>query len=345
MSCYSVPPMRFAVLLLAVCAARAQFKSTVPLVVAPTTVTDAKGRYVDGLTTDDLLLYDNNVPQRLQMDWMLFPIDLVVAIETGSNSGAVIDKLGGSGILFSALVAAEAGETALVTFSNEVRLRQPFTADSDFLTKSLRDLHKGGGEAHILDGLRDSMRLFEDRPPGRRRIILAIAEKRDRGSNATLAQVIEEAQRRNVAIYWLTYSPFLEPFTARPKQGPDPSKPDTADVVMPPCPSCAKPKDVALPPDLGPGGLIYGLGELFRLKKPDLADLFTRNTGGRTAAFLKKSGLEDTIRMIGEEVHRQYILTFEPKGGVAGQYHVLRAIVKGRPELRVKTREGYWGVQ
>ncbi len=74
----------------------AQFKSTVPLVVAPTTVTDSKGHYVDGLTSDDLILYDNNVPQKIQMDWMTYPIDLVVAVQTSENSGAVIDKLGGS---------------------------------------------------------------------------------------------------------------------------------------------------------------------------------------------------------------------------------------------------------
>jgi hypothetical protein len=78
----------------------AQFKSTVPLVLAPTTVTDSKGHYVDGLTTDDLILYDNNVPRTIQMDWMTYPIDLVVAVQTSANSGAVIDKLGGSGILF-----------------------------------------------------------------------------------------------------------------------------------------------------------------------------------------------------------------------------------------------------
>ena len=60
----------------------AQFKSTVPLVVAPTTVTDAKGRYVDGLTPEDLILYDNNVPQAIQMDWTTYPIDLVVAVQT-----------------------------------------------------------------------------------------------------------------------------------------------------------------------------------------------------------------------------------------------------------------------
>ena len=46
----------------------AQFKSNVPLVVAPTTVTDSKGHYINGLTQQDLILYDNNVPQTIQLD-------------------------------------------------------------------------------------------------------------------------------------------------------------------------------------------------------------------------------------------------------------------------------------
>src|ERR1700730_11239280 len=87
----------------------AQFKSTVPLVVAPTTVTDSKGHYVDGLTPQDLILYDNNVCQAIAMEWTTYRIDLVVAVQTSSNSGAVIDNLGGSGILFAELLAADAG--------------------------------------------------------------------------------------------------------------------------------------------------------------------------------------------------------------------------------------------
>ena len=85
-----------AAILLFTCIGYAQFKSTAPLVVAPTTVTDSKGRFVDGLTPEDLILYDNNVPQAIRMDWMTYPIDLVFAVQTSSNSGAVIDKLGGS---------------------------------------------------------------------------------------------------------------------------------------------------------------------------------------------------------------------------------------------------------
>jgi hypothetical protein len=158
----------------------AQFKSTVPLVVAPTTVTDSKGHYVDGLTPQDLILFDNNVPQPTQMDWMMYPIDLVVAVETSSNSGAVIDKLGGTGILFTQLLAADAGETAVISFSDEVKVHQNFTSNPDFVIHALRMLRKEGGDAHMLDALREALLMLERRPAGRRRIILMIAEKRDR---------------------------------------------------------------------------------------------------------------------------------------------------------------------
>ncbi len=151
------------------------------------------------------------------MDWMAYPIDLVVAVETGANSGAVIDKLGDSGILFTQMLAANAGETAVVTFSDEVTVRQNFTGDPDAVTQSLRMLTKDGYNAHILDGLQRALTLLETRPAGRRRIILIIAEQRDRGSEAKLADVMEQAQRVNAAVYWMTYSSFLEPFSAKPK--------------------------------------------------------------------------------------------------------------------------------
>src|SRR5580700_308354 len=71
-------------------AAWGQFKSTVPLVVAPTTVTDAKGHFVDGLDTSGLILYDNNVAQHAQLDFEVYPISLVVAVQTSLNSEAVL---------------------------------------------------------------------------------------------------------------------------------------------------------------------------------------------------------------------------------------------------------------
>ncbi len=334
--------MRAAVVVLLFAAvAAAQFRTTAPLVVAPTTVKDAKGQFVDGLTTDDLILYDNNVPQKIQMDWMTFPIDLVVAVQTSENSGAVIDKLGGSGILFTELLAGDRGQTAVLSFSGKTTVRLDFTDRVEEVVHEMRMLRKDGGPAHTLDALREALAMLEKRPAGRRRVILAIAEKRDRGSKSTMAEVLEQAQRQNVAVYWLTYSPFLEPYTVRAKTKED-TKPIAERIKVQQCAMCPKPDDTPVPADLGPGGLLYGLGELFRMKQPDLSEVFTRMSGGRTLSFLKKGALEHAIQLVGEEVHRQYILTFEPKGGEAGQFHPIRVVVKGRPELVAKTREGYW---
>jgi VWFA-related protein len=322
----------------------AQFKSTVPLVVAPTTVTDSKGHYVDGLTSEDLILYDNNVPKAIQMDWMTYPIDLVVAVQTSSNSGAVIDKLGGSGILFTQLLAADAGETAVVSFSDDVKVHQDFTGNPDLVIHALRMLRKEGGGAHMLDGLHQALLMLQQRPSGRRRIILMIAEKRDRSSQAKLTDVMEVVQRLNAAVYWLTYSPLLQPFTVKPKTAED-LKPEAERIKVQKCALCPPPDDTPVPLDLGPGGNIYAIGELMRLHQPDLSSLFTKTTGGRTMNFLKKNALEHAIQLVGEEVHRQYILSFEPKGGEPGKFHALRVTVKNRPELQARTREGYWALQ
>jgi VWFA-related protein len=338
-------PMRVAaVIVMLASAGWAQFKSTAPLVVAPTTVTDSKGHYVDGLTPADLILYDNNVPQKIQMDWMMYPIDLVVAVQTADNSGAVIDKLGGAGILFTQLLAADAGETAVISFGDEVKVHQDFTGSADLVIHALRMLRKEGGDGHALDALREALLMLEKRPSGRRRIILMIAEKRDHGSQVKLPDVMEQTERLNAAIYWLTYSPMLQPFTVRPKTVED-EKPEAERIKVPQCSYCPAPDDTPVPPDLGPGGLMYSISELVRLKKPDLSNVFTRATGGRTLNFLKKSALEEAIQLVGEEVHRQYILSFEPKGGEPGRFHAIRVVVKDRPELRASTRDGYWALQ
>ncbi len=321
----------------------AQFKSNVPLVLAPTTVTDSKGNYVDGLTSEDLKLYDNNVPQQIQLDWVQYPIDLLVAIQTSNNSGPMIDKLGSSGILLTQLLAGEGGETAVLSFSDRVKVHQEFSSDPDAVIHALRMLRIEGGSAHILDALSQALSMLEQRSAGRRRIIVVIAEKRDRASETKLAAVMERVQKLNVAIYWLSYSPLLEPFTVKPKTMED-LKPEAERIKFPKCALCPAPDDRAAPLDLGPGGLVYALGELMRLKQPDLSVLFTKSTGGEALNFLKKNALEHAVQRIGEEVHRQYILRFEPKGDESRKFHALRVTLQNRTELQARTRAGYWAL-
>jgi len=264
-------------------------------------------------------------------------------VQASGNSGAVIDKLGGSGILFTQLLAAAAGETAMITFSDEVRVHQDFTGDPDQLTHSLRMLRMEGDGAHMLDGLAAALAMLEQRPAARRRIVLVIGEKRDRGSKAKLVDIMQRVQKLNATIYWLTYSPFLQPFTVKPKTVED-TKPEAERIKKPACAWCPKPDDRGVPFDTGPGGLIYAIGELARMKQPELPEMFANATGGRTLNFLKKNALEQAVELVGAEVHRQYILSFAPAGGDTGGFHAIRVAVKGRSGLAVRTRAGYWAL-
>jgi VWFA-related protein len=319
-----------ALLLLIATAAGAQFKSTATLVVAPTTVTDSKGKYIDAVLPEDLVLYDNGVRQPIQVDESFNPISLVVAVQTSANSAAILDKLGSSGILFADLLAGDRGETALVTFSDEVRTRRDFTTSSDNLAAGLRSLHVQGDGAVALEAVMQSLAMLAKRKSDRRRILLVIAEKRDRSSKVKFQTVLHEAQRQNVQIYWLSYSPFLEPFTAGQKtlKSKDPSKDGTP-----------------LPPDMAPGNLLSVFTELARQGKPDNSVQLTRTTGGRAIGFLKQDALEEAIQSVASEVHRQYIVSFTPPPAKPGQYHAIRIEVKDHPEWTARTRAGYWSMQ
>jgi VWFA-related protein len=307
-----------------------QFRSTVPLVVAPTTITDAKGRFIDGLEPGDLRLYDNNVPQKIQLDEEVRPISLVVAIQASLNAAPVLDKLGRSGALFADLLAGEAGETALLTFSNEATLRQDFTSDAAALSRRLKSLTIQGNGVASLDALLRALRMLAARGTSRRHIVLLIAEKRDRSSKSGAAAVLQEAQRQNALIYWLSFSPSLTAYTARAK---------TVHSVDP------KEDGKLEPPPMGPPNLLNVIPELYQLGKPDLSELFARATGARNTGFLRRNGLEEAIQAVGEEVHRQYLISFQPGPSLAGVFHTIRVEVAKRPDLRVRTRAGYWTIE
>jgi VWFA-related protein len=318
------------VLVLAAAMLGAQFRSTSSLVIAPTTITDPSGKYIDGLRPEDLILYDNNVPQPIQVEEASNPLSLIVAIQTSANSSANLDKLGDTGILFTHVVAGNLGQTALLSFSDTTHLLADFTSNPDRLAGVLRNLHTQGNEAIALDAVMEALSRLNRRPPSHRRILLVIGEARDRSSKLHLDELSAAALRQNVIIYWVTYSPFLSDFTARQK---------TVKSLDP------KKNGEPVPRDVAPGNLLSLFSEIGHQAKSDAAAELTRVTGGRAMHYLKKESLEEAIQSIGGEIHRQYLVSFQPRPAPAGQYHAIRIAVKDRPELIARTRAGYWTVQ
>jgi hypothetical protein len=79
-----------------------------------------------------------------------------------------------------------------------------------------------------------------------------------------------------------------------------------------------------------------------RLADTDLAAALAQSSGGMTTSFLRKEGLEKALEAIGADLHEQYLVSFQPDANSTAGFHAIRVEVKGRPELVVRARAGYW---
>jgi VWFA-related protein len=303
-------------------------KTTVPLVVAPTTVTDRAGHYVRGLLPADLLLLDNNVPRQIHVDELTMPISLVVAVETTQNSWAALDKIKTVGSMIEPLVAGERGEAAVIWYGSDVTVAQDFTADTGTLEQVFRQVRASGSGGSAIEAVAKAVDLLAARKDNRK-VVFVIGESKDRGSKIPLEQAISRAQRENVTVYFITYSRFLTPFTSTWKE------------VCDDHPENCRPRD----PEWGDTNLAAVFGEMRALAKTNIAEAFAKYTGGRRVSFLKQKGLEEVIESLGEEIHNQYLITFTPPHSDAEEFHQIRVTVRNRSDVVVRTRAGYWPVQ
>ena len=283
------------------------------LVVAPTVVTDRQGGFIRGLTEENLILYDNNVPVKIHLDDVALPISLVFVIQTTASAHDVLEKLRKETLLVEPLLTGRGGDAAVMAFADGAHTMQPFTPDPDAVSDAIQNLEVTGEGGSGIDAVVSAIRLLTKHEGDRRRVILLISEKHDRSSKAKLEFALASAQRANVTVYSVTFSPFLAPFTNRE------STPADSNMNLAPI-----------------------FGEIRHAAQKDMADAFAKSTGGRELGFLSKKGLEEAIGKIGEDLHGQYLISFQPRNLRAGEFHRIRVEVKGHAEYVARTRVGYW---
>jgi VWFA-related protein len=303
-------------------------KTTVPLVVAATTITDRSGHYVLGLTPADLLLLDNNVPRKIQVDELTMPISLVIAVQSTQNAWAALDKIKKIGSMIEPLVAGDLGEVAVIRYDQDVTVAQDFTSDTATLEGVFNQPSARGSGGKAIEAVAKAVDLLAARKDNRK-IVFVIGESKDRGSKMPLEQAISRAQRENVTVYFLTYSRFLTPFTST----------DWGPICDEHHENCH-----ARDPEWGDTNLIAVFGEMRALAKTNIAEAFAKYTGGRRVSFLKQKGLEEVIESLGEEIHNQYLISFTPPHSDAEEFHQIRVTVRNRSDVIVRTRAGYWPV-
>jgi VWFA-related protein len=328
-----------------------KFKLQSILVNTPVTVRDAKGEMVHDLESGDFRITDNGVEQKIShFDLGSDPLSLVVVVETSSRLDAILPEIRKSGILLTQTVMGPNGEAALVGFNDSVDKLQDFTVNADAIETAMTHLKEGTSGAKLYDAMKLSVEMLSARPmatptqPGRRRVMLVLAEAHDEGSDAKLGEVLRHAQLANVTIYSVGISSTRAALQKKPEYKRPPNPTPDGTFGLPPIPGTVQTPTTE--------NDRYGNIDLMALAvwavqhiKDQITDhaleIAATATGGAHMATWKDRSIENAIDEIGGELHSQYSLSYTPSDTQATGYHEIKVDVD-RVGLKVRARPGYY---
>lgn len=319
-------------------------RTSVSVVQAPVTVTDKDGNIVNGLQPNQFHLFDNGKEQDIRVDVAFQPLSLVIAIQCSDRTDTVLKQLKKAGALFGPQVLGENGEAAVIAFDHRIREMQSFTNDGTKISEAIKKINAGSTSARLIDAVDKGVYLLRSRPVTRRKVILVVAENRDQASEGKLRETLFDAQLSNVSIYTVNISRLVTNANTPQQVERSNGLPATAYSLpggSPPTPTSMAQKTQ-----------VYNRVEFVPLFKEIYIDVkgifvappsevFTHETGGAQLSFYKERGLEDAIQRVSEEIHSQYMISYNPNNKTEGGFHEI-IIRLDRTDLKVRTRPGYY---
>ncbi len=307
----------------------ATLRANSTLVLVPALVKNTGGELAYSLTANDFVVTDNGVPQRVSLEEKQ-PLAMVVLMQTGGAARKEFAAYRHLDTMLRALAEGNPCRIAVVDFDGKPRLVTPFSADLDALPEELTepaDDPEADGAA-IFDGVAYALDLLKRQPAGMRRAILLISQPQDVGSTTKREDLIREIGETNTAIYSLTFSPAKQKL----KRGLlfKENTPGNKPISVGACVNCVAYFDLGKP-----------LGIAYEAMGRDAASEVAGLSGGESVEFESKASFETGVSGLANHLTNRYELSFRPTGQEPG-LHALSVTVKGRPELTVEARSGYW---
>jgi Ca-activated chloride channel homolog len=172
----------------------------VDLVNVNATVRDQSGRYLSGLTQDNFTILENGVEQKLSF----FNHDAQTNLSVGvlvDTSGSMRHKLQQAlqTVREVSLALRPQDEMFLVTFNDDVEVRQKFTKNPEDVQRALRGI-RSGGETSVYDALQLAIQEMKNARNGKR-ILLLVSDGFDTRSKLTMDQALEQLKRSQLQLY------------------------------------------------------------------------------------------------------------------------------------------------
>jgi VWFA-related protein len=284
-------------------------------VLVPTLV-QKDGNIVYGLKSDDFVLEDNGVPQkvRVQEELDTAPVALVVAVEQGGMSALEFDKVAKLGPLLDLFLSDPNSEAALVGFDSIPHLLHDYTHSSEDLNQGLKTMEPGDGGDAILDTVSYAVDLLETQPKSYRRVLLLISEPRDHGSKHTKPEaLIKKIGQSDVLVLTVSFSPVTAEFIHDAK---DSGENRTMNMVS----------------------ALVALVQAFR---KNVTKEIALMSGGEYTTFIGDKKFEQRVVDAAKHARNRYLLTFSPSNPAPG-LHSIKVRLAQDYGAHIVARANYW---
>jgi len=350
--------------LLAVCLVSAQaqdrfrFRTGIDLINVTATVTDRSGRFVEGLSRADFVVYeDDHVVDVTHFSAERVPVSLGIILDTsGSMAGSKIASARAALDRFLADVIRPEDEVFLYRFDTSPHLVQGWTSDRTRITEALKALRPDGATA-LYDAVAEALPLL-DAGKHAKKALLVISDGNDTNSRTTLDRVRRSIRESDTLVYAIAIDAALTPNGSggnggqlqlqqrgrpRPFPFPIPGRRDPPRTPpIPGVPPASTPRPPLAPEPEEPRDL--GAKALREPVNLDALRQITDDSGGFTELVRDPRDLNPTTGRIADELGKQYYLGYPSRGAHDGRWHAIRVEVRDSA-LLVRARRGYLAPQ